>query len=363
MDFATSPRATLGVEWELALVDRATGELAGRAAEMLAAIDDRRVIGEFLTNTLELVSSPHERVDAVMAELRLLRDRVAEAGSTLGVDAIGVGTHPFSSWQVQTVAPAARYLRVVDQTGTWGRQLAIWGVHVHVGVPGTQYVVPVSHAFLADMPLFLALSASSPYWDGIDTGYESYRTMLFQQLPTAGLPPEFDTWEDIVEIVDASVAAGIAEDYRELRWDVRPSPRYGTVEVRIADSMPTIREVAASTALSQCVAEEAMRGHDAGAPMRRLPDWAVAENKFRAARYGFGAEFIVDRHGALRSGQALLAERIDALAPVARDLGCETELLSCLRIAGETSVARQRRAFRRGGRDAVIEQLRAEFRH
>ena len=362
MDFASSPRATLGVEWELALTDHASGELTGRAAEMIEELGDRRIVGEFLTNTIELVSSPHQRVDAVIAELGELRDRVAAVGDRLGIDAIGAGTHPFSPWQMQTVAPSARYLRVIDHAGTWGRQLSIWGVHVHIGVPDTKYVVPVSHAILADLPLLLALSTSSPYWDGIDTGYASNRTMLFQQLPTAGLPPEFDTWDEVAEIVEASIAAGIADDYRELRWDVRPSARYGTVEARIADSMPTLGEVAASTALAQCVAEEAMRAVDAGEAPRRLRDWAVAENKFRAARYGFDTEFITSNSGTVRRGREHLADRLDALVPIANDLGCAAELVSALAIAADPSVARQRRAFRSGGRDAVVRLLRDEFR-
>ena len=361
MEFASSPRATLGVEWELALLDRESGELAGRATELLEAIGDKRIIGEFMTNTVELVSTPHKRVDEVIAELREMRDLVAGATSQLGIDPIGVGTHPFSRWEDQQIGDHPRYERVVEQCGTWGRQLAIWGVHVHVGVPDTKYVPAVTQAFLVDMPLMLALSTSSPYWEGVDTGYQSHRTMLFRQMPTSGLPPKFDTWEELVAIDQGFIRSGIASDFREVRWDVRPSSRYGTVELRTADSMPTLAEVAAHTALAQCVAEEAMRRVDAGSEPRALPEWALSANKFRACRYGFDTEFVTNADGESQDATSLLERRIEALAPIAAELGCEPELRSARHFAGNTSSDRQRRAFAEGGFDAVVRLLAEEF--
>ena len=361
MEFAESRRATLGVEWELALVDPASGDLVGRAAELVSAIDDPRVVGEFLTNTIELVTGVHERVTDATEELRQLRQAVVRAADPMGVAAIGIGTHPFADWHVQTVVPDERYLRVIDRAKQWGRQLAIWGVHVHVGVPSTDYVADVIGAALADYPLFLALSASSPFWEGQDTGFASHRTMLFQQLPTGGLPPSFRDWAEIERKTEGLINAGVIVDERELRWDVRPSSRYGTVEIRIADSMSTVSEIGAVTALAQCVAEEAMRAVDNGWPARRLPDWAVQENKFRAARYGLNTQFIIDAEGAVQHGREVLARRIDELQPIARDLDCEAKLISALAIGNDTNAERQRALMRSSGRHGLIDAMRADF--
>ena len=361
MDFAPSRRSTLGIEWELALVDPASGDLVGRAAELIAAVDDPRVGGEFLTNTIELITGVHADVAGATAELRQLRTLVARAADELGIGLVGLGTHPFADWQLQAVAPDERYLRVVERTRQWGRQLAIWGVHVHIGLTTRAHAVPVMEAVLAEYPLMLALSGSSPFWEGHDTGYASHRAMLFQQLPTGGIPPRFDDWADLERQVDGMLAAGVVLDERELRWDVRPSSRFGTIEVRIFDSMPTVSEVGAATALAQCVVEEAVRAVEAGRPSRELPRWAIAENKFRAARWGFDTQFVVDAEGTAVNGREWLAQRLDELAPIARDLGCEAKLVSAFTFAQATGADRQRAVQRSAGKQGVIDALRADF--
>ena len=361
MDFAPSRRSTLGIEWELALVDPASGDLVGRAAELIAAVDDPRVGGEFLTNTIELITGVHDDVASATAELRELRSLVARAGDELGIGTIGLGTHPYSDWQLQTVVPDERYLRVVDRTKQWGRQLAIWGVHVHVGLTSSEFAIPAMDAVLAEYPLMLALSGSSPFWVGHDTGFASHRAMLFQQLPTGGIPPRFDDWADLSAQVAGMLGAGVVLDERELRWDVRPSSRFGTIEVRIFDSMATVAEVGAAAALAQCVVEEAVRAAESGAPSRRLPHWAIAENKFRAARWGFDTQFIVDAEGRAVNGREWLAQRLDELQPIARDLDCEAKLVSAFTVAQATGADRQRAVMRTAGRQGVIDSLRADF--
>ncbi|NLT25073.1 MAG: YbdK family carboxylate-amine ligase [Microbacteriaceae bacterium] len=362
MDFAASRRSTLGIEWELALVDPASGHLVGRAAEVIEAVGDPRVAGEFLTNTIELITGVHDDVGGATAELRELRALVSRAADHLGVGVVGLGAHPYSDWQLQTVVPDERYLRVVERTRQWGRQLAIWGVHVHIGLTSCEHAIPAMAAVLADYPMLLAISAGSPYWEGEDTGYASHRSMLFQQLPTGGIPPEFDDWAGLSREVDAMLAAGVVLDERELRWDVRPSSRFGTIEVRVFDSMATVAEVGAAAALTQCIVEEAVRALEAGRAPRRLPAWAVAENKFRAARWGFDTQFIIDDAGTVMHGREWLAQRIDELQPIARDLDCEAKVVSALSFAQATGADRQRAARRSGGgKQAIIDALRVDF--
>lgn len=361
MDFAHTARSTLGIEWELALVDPATGDLAGRANEIIAGVDEPRCVGEFLTNTIELVTGVHGNVPSAIADLRDLREKFVAVAAKSGVAAIGAGTHPFADWKLQTVTPAGRYLRVTDRARDWGRQLAIWGVHVHVGIPSRDSVIPTMHAVLANFQWLLGLSVSSPYWDGQDTGFASHRTMLFQQLPTGGLPPALETWNDYERTLEGMLAGEVILDPSELRWDVRPAPRFGTLEVRIADGLPSLYDIGANAAFTQCVVEEALRAIDEGRQPMRLPDWAVRENKFRAARWGFDTKFIISADGREESGRESLARRIDELMPIAHDLGCEGELVAGLAIVENTPADRQRAALRTGGQVGVIDSLRAEF--
>ncbi|KAB1642648.1 carboxylate-amine ligase [Gulosibacter chungangensis] len=361
MDFAPTERTTIGIEWELALVDPASGDLTGRANEIIAEVADPRCVGEFLTNTVELVTKVHHNVHGAIEDLRELRGRLTAAAAQSGVAAIGVGTHPFADWKLQTVTPAERYLRVTDRSRDWGRQLSIWGVHVHVGIPERDHVIPTMHAVLANVQWLLALSVSSPYWDGHDTGWASHRTMLFQQLPTGGLPPGLETWADYERTLEGMLKGEVVLDPLELRWDVRPAPQFGTLEVRIADGLPSLFDVGANAAFTQCVVEESMRALEEGRQPMRLPDWAVRENKFRAARWGFDTKFITSADGAQESGRESLARRIDELMPIAEDLGCEGELVAALAIVDNTPADRMRAALRTGGKVGVIDSLRAEF--
>ncbi len=358
MDFASSPRSSLGVEWELALVDPGSGEIVPRAKELLEAIDDPRFDKEFLTGMIELISGVHRSTDAAIDELKGMRDTACEAADRLGVALVGTGTHPTSRWREQAQGDDPRYERVVQKAGDWGRRLVIFGVHNHVGVEDRHKVVPLMRTMLDRLPLILALSASSPFWQGIDTGFASHRTMLFQQLPTGGLPPMLVDWGEYERTLRDMLTAGVIDDMGELRWDVRPSPSLGTVEARIADGAPSIDDLAAVTALVHCLMEEGSRALDEGGPQRHLPSWLVRENKWRAARDGLEATVIVDEEGTLQPVRDALAETIERLAPIAADLGATRSIAAAERVLERGgSAAQQRAAFARGGHDAVLAEL------
>jgi len=358
MDFASSRRSTLGVEWELALVDPQSGEMVPRAKELLTAIDDPRFDKEFLTGMIELITGVHTTTDAAVDELREMRDVAVTAAGRLGVAIVGTGTHPTSRWREQEQADDARYRRVVQKAGDWGRRLIIFGVHNHVGIEQREKVVPLLRTMLDRLPLILALSASSPFWQGLDTGFASHRTMLFQQLPTGGLPPMLVDWAEYERTLSDMLAAGVIDELGELRWDVRPSPSIGTLEVRVADGAPSVDDLAAVTALTHCLIEEASRALDAGAPQHHLPYWLVRENKWRAARDGLGATVIVDEQGTLQNARDAIAEAADRLRPIAEDLGASRSLATVERVLdGGGSAARQRAAFERGGHEAVLAEL------
>lgn len=358
MKFASSPRSSLGVEWELAVVDPVSGAIVPRAKELLAAIDDKRFDKEFLAGMIELITGVHTSTDDAVDELRAMRDKACDAADRLGVALMGTGTHPTSKWREQSRGEDPRYERVVQKAGEWGRRLVIFGVHNHVGIEDRDKVVPLMRTMLDQLPLVLALSASSPYWQGLDTGFASHRTMLFQQLPTGGLPPMLFDWGEYERTLEDMLTAGVIDDIGEVRWDVRPSPAIGTLEMRVADGAPSIDDLAGVTALIHCLMEEGSRALDAGEPQRHLPSWLVRENKWRAARDGLDATVIVDEQGTLQSVRDAIGEAIERLAPIALDLGATRSLAATARVLERGgAAAQQRAAYARGGHDAVLAEM------
>jgi carboxylate-amine ligase len=244
--------------------------------------------------------------------------------------------------------------------------MLIYGVHVHVGVRSVHKVMPMLDTLLNWFPHLQALSASSPFWDGEDTGYASNRAMMFQQLPTAGLPFQFDDWSGYERYVDDMFTTGVIDELGEIRWDIRPSPRLGTIEVRVCDGIPTLDEVGALTALVHCLVDDLDRRLDDGETLPTMPPWHVQENKWRAARYGLEAEVILDAAGRERLVTDDLTDLLERLAPTSRRLGCEREL-ACVEdvVRRGASYQRQRAVARAHGGDlrAVVDSLCAELRH
>ena len=371
IDFARSPRSSVGIEWELALVDRGSGELVPLADDVLAAArlpeapNGPQLTREFLTNTVEIVSGAHARVGDAVTDLGAGLDAVLAAAHPLGIDPIGSGTHPFSRWADQEVTDRERYATLVDRARWWGRQMTIWGVHVHVGIERRDKVLPIMNALLTYYPHLQALSASSPFWEGDDTGYASNRALVYQQLPTAGLPYLLDDWAAYERIVGDLRHTGVIADHSELRWDLRPSPGWGTLEVRICDGLPTLREVAVLAALVQCLVEHLSERLDRGETLEVLPPWYLRENKWRAARYGMDTILIRNRAGDERLVTEDLAELLETLRPIAERLGCSAELDDVAVILEHgASYQRQLRVAERSAGDAraVVGALAAELR-
>ena len=374
IEFLGSPRPTLGVEWEFALVDKTTRDLSNTAADLFDKVhqqtgaerDESRLHKELLRNTVELVTGICETVDEAMGDLCQTMEVVCAAADELGVDLYGGGTHPFAQWSLQQLTPGHRYEELIARTQWWGRQMLIWGVHVHVGVQHRERVLPIISSLLNHFPHLQALSASSPIWSGTDTGYASNRAMMFQQLPTAGLPFQFERWEEFESFVEGQEKTGVIEDLTELRWDVRPSPRLGTVEVRVCDGVSTLRELRALVALIHCLVVDLDQRLAAGETLPTMPPWHVQENKWRAARYGLDAEIILDAAGNERLVTDDLDDVLERLAPVARRLGCSDDLASVADIPRcGASYQRQRKVAEESGGnlvavvDSVVRELQA----
>jgi len=367
--FQGSPTPSLGVEWEFALTDKQTGDLSNSAAALFAAVAEQhpertgQVHKELLRNTVELVTgicrTTAEAVDDLTGTLAVVR-RIADE---LGVDLYGAGTHPFAEWSTQLLTEGHRYAELIERTQWWGRQMLIWGLHVHVGISHRDKVLPILDALLNYYPHLLAISASSPMWAGQDTSYASNRAMMFQQLPTAGLPFQFATWSEFEAFVGDQKTTGIIDHINEIRWDIRPSPHLGTIEVRVCDGMTNVADLSAVVALIHCLVVDLDRRLTAGEALPTMAPWLVQENKWRAARYGLEAIVILDSDCTERLVTEDLSNVLERLAPIARDLECVDELAGVSRIIERgASYQRQRAVYARTGsmRDvvaSVVEEL------
>lgn len=365
---APSARSTLGIEWELLLVDRDSGQARQCASAVLEGVHDAHaghsgIVGELLQNTVELVTGVCATVAEAGEDLRASLERVRAVTDPMRVDLTGAGAHPFSRWEEQQVTDTDRYSTLIDRTQWWGRQMTIYGTHVHVGVEDRAKMLPLVNAVLAEAGSILALSASSPYWQGEATHYASHRSLLFQQLPTAGLPQQFDAWEQYERYVSDMLAMGVIDQLSEIRWDIRPVPAFGTIEVRVADAMPTLREVLAIAALTQCLVEDFSTRLDAGEDLPALTPWQVIENKWRAARYGMDAILVVSSDNEEELVSDHVRSLLARLEPTAERLGCREQLaeIGAMLSAGASYQRQLAVAARPGarGRD-VVRHLVAE---
>ncbi|MGJ4843345.1 glutamate--cysteine ligase [Leifsonia sp. Le1] len=371
IEFSESERSTVGIEWELALVDSSTGDLVQIAEEVLKELsgpdgeEHPQITHELLMNTVELVSRVHRTVPDAVDDLQGLIGLVREVIDPLGVELMCAGTHPFAQWFDQKVTPNERYDRLLDRTQWWGRQMMIWGIHVHVGIDDREKALPIVNGLLTYYPHLQALSASSPFWAGANTGYASNRALMFQQLPTAGLPWQFGSWANYEEYVQDLVTTGVVTDHSEVRWDIRPSPKWGTVEMRACDGMSTADEVGAVAAIIHCLTDRMSGQLDDGEEPVTLQPWFVRENKWRAARYGLDAEIITAPDGGERLVSDALRDLIVDLSPTAERLGClaELETVDVILSKGASYQRQLRVAEANGGSlQAVVSSLTHELR-
>jgi carboxylate-amine ligase len=369
--FTSSPRSSLGVEWELELVDLETRELTTAASDILGELGEPhggehpKAKHELLESCVEVITGVCGTVDEAVRDLHETVEEVSAAAERRGIGVMCSGTHPFTDWATQQISPNPRYAKLVEDMQWLARRLQIFGVHVHVGVRSPDKAIPIVNALTAYIPHFLALSASSPYWMGTDTGLASARSKVFEGLPTAGLPYQLSGWDDFEQFMATLISAQTISTIREVWWDVRPHPTFGTVELRICDGLSTLHEIGWAAAMSQCLVEMLNSQLDKGYTLPTPKGWTVRENKWRAARYGVDADIIMDDHGTTAPLRDVVLELVDELMPFAERLDCTKELARARDIldAGP-SYARQRAVAEAAGGDltAVVDALVAEMR-
>ena len=355
--FTSNPYPTVGVELELHLVDATSGALANAAVELLEELGRGHPDGEhpkakheLFQSTVEVITSvcrtPTEAIDDLATSIAELR----AAAATRGLHVISSGTHPFALARDQLVSPNPRYHALIEEMQWAARRLLICGTHVHVGVPSGEHAIGVVGEVLRHLPLFLILSSSSPYFEQEDTGLASSRSKVFESLPTAGLPPKLEHWGDFEAFMDMLITSRCIETIREVWWDVRPHPDFGTVELRMCDATSTLREAKAVAALAQALVAHTVDQIDRGALPAPLSEWAVRENRWLAARHGVDAELIIDDRGQRRSATELLEDLVAELAPAAARLGTIDDLADVLPLwTLGPGYARQRRTVEAGG--------------
>ena len=377
IDFTPSQRTSLGVEWELELVDLDTRQLTGVSDDLLAAIsrgpsgngsgdgEHPKAKHELLQSCVEVITGVCQTVAEARADLAGTVDELAGLAAGQNVGLMCSGTHPITDWATQQVTDTERYHALIERNQWMARQLQIFGVHVHCGIRAPEKASPIVNALLEYLPHFLSLSASSPYWIGSDTGLASYRSKVFEALPTAGLPYQLSGWDEFEKYMEILISSRAIESVREVWWDIRPHPNFGTVELRICDGLPSLDEIACVAALAQCLVDRFDHQLDDGYTLPQPRPWLVRENKWRAARYGLDAEIVIDNTGRLQPVKQALYDVVADLLPIARRLECsdELELIPKLVERGASYQRQRAVAAEHDGRlEPVVDLLLAEMR-
>jgi len=364
--FNGSQRPTLGAEIETQIVDE-SGALATdtAATKILAELDEPMAYKhELLECTIEVITDVCETVDDVRKDMSAKVGRLIDVAEGQGYRVMCTGTHPFSPWTDQTVSPDPRYHQLIERCQWAARRLLIFGVHTHVGVGSGEEAIAISNSLATFIPHFLAVSSSSPFWQGRDTGLASVRSKIFESLPTAGLPYQLENWGQFQRFMRTLIGAGSIRSIREVWWDIRPHPGFGTLELRICDGIPTMRELCAMVALSQSLVVWLGERYNGGHELPRHQAWTIRENKWRAGRYGLEAEIIRNEEGDLISIRRSIDDLVEELSPVADRLGCRADLHYIHTIMERgTSATRQREVHHRTGRlsgvvDALVEEMK-----
>jgi carboxylate-amine ligase len=368
------PSWTIGIEEEYLLVDLKTGEVAtSPPPEMLAECQARipdLVRPEFLTSQIEVGTGICRRAADAGRELAELRATVAEVAAKHGLAPLAASTHPLSEWSEQRHTDKERYHMLARDMQAVARRLLICGMHVHVGVEDDELRIDLMNQASYFLPHLLALSTSSPFWRGTDSGLKSYRLSVFDELPRTGLPSRFDSYAEYRRHIDVLVKAELLPDETMIWWDLRPSGRFPTLEMRITDVCTRLDDAVAIAALYQCILRMLYRLRRGNQRWRAYKTMLIDENRWRAKRYGIDAGLVDFGKGEVVPCSDLLEELIALTEEDSRALDCVDAVLHCRTIVRRgTSAHRQLAVFgeaTQAGRNrnealrAVVDMLIAE---
>ena len=343
------PSFSVGIEEEFLLVDRQTCDLVAAPAGLMEdcrALLENQVSPEFLQCQIEIGTRKSSTIAEAGSDLKRLRTVIANVAGQYGLAPLAVSCHPFSDWRLLNHTDKERYNSLERDLGGVARRMLICGMHVHVGLDDDELRIDLMNQFSYFLPHLLALSTSSPYWRGEDTGLNSWRLTIFDDLPRTGMPPRFASWSEYRRSVEVIISTGLIQDGTKIWWDVRPSWRYPTLEARICDVSPRVVDAIAIAALVQSTMRMLWRLKTANQRWRIYDRFLIGENRWRAQRYGVNQGLIDFAKGAVVPFADLLEEYIELVRPDAEALGCLAEVESTRNILKTgTSADRQRRAY------------------
>jgi glutamate---cysteine ligase / carboxylate-amine ligase len=362
-----SHRFTIGVEEEFQIIDPTTGELRSHVSQLVAATSahlGEQVKREMHQSIVEIGTKICENVDELREDMHRTRGELVRSAESVGLYVAASGTHPFSNWIDQVISPGERYKNIVEELQQLARSLLIFGMHVHVAVPDRTTMIDLMNMARYFLPHLLALSTSSPFWMGRNTGLKSFRTTVFRRFPRTGIPDHFNSWSEYEDYVGLLIKLRCIDDAKKIWWDVRPHPIFGTLEFRICDVTPRIEDAVAIAALAQAIIVKLHRLYTRNMGFRMYPRALIEENKWRAARWGVEGNLIDFGKQSEVPMRQLGEELLDFVDDVVDDLGSRDSLAPIERILREgTSAERQLRTYSEtGDLKAVVRQIVAETR-
>jgi carboxylate-amine ligase len=309
---------SLGVELELQVLDGQNLLLCPRASEIIDLAQSPNIKQEFFQSTLEIATGVCRHVQDVEHEAKKFLQLLKSKTETLGLKLSSTGTHPVADYRDRLITNSSRYEELIDRNQWLIRRMAVYGMHIHLGMPSGEHCIRYNYFFMHFLPHILALSASSPFWQSMDTGLSACRLTTYEALPTAGMPYMVRTWGDFQKLYNFLIRANAIQSMKDLWWDLRPSPFNGTLELRFPDEPATLKEALAITAFVHLLAywfrdhaEEWTKGHS------QLKYWIFRENKWRAIRYGLNAEIVSSRNGKTKPLRKQIQNWLKVLRPYA----------------------------------------------
>ena len=360
-------RFTVGVEEEFQIVDPESGELKSHVSELLASSAESlgsQIKPELHQSIVEVGTNICQDVGELRQEIYRTRRELAAAADRAGLAVAAAGTHPFSDWKDQVLSPGVRYESIVEELQQLARSLLIFGLHVHVAVPDRQTAIDLMNQARYFLPHLLALSTSSPFWMGRDTGLKSYRTTIFRRFPRTGVPDRFDSWSEYENYVTLLVDLKCMDDARKIWWDVRPHPTYGTLEFRVCDVPTRPNEAVMLGALCQAIIVKLYKLYTRNISFRIYRRALIEENKWRAARWGLDGKLIDFGKRAEVPMRQLALELLEFVDDVVDELGSREAVSEVHTVLVEgTSADRQLAVYRAtGDMKAVVNHLIEETR-
>jgi carboxylate-amine ligase len=356
------PKLTIGIEEEYQIIHPDTRELTSYIQEFL---DRGRVVlrdqikPEFLQSQVEVGSRICNDMQETRAEMVRLRRAVSELAAGKGLRVAAAGTHPFSAWSDQLVTAGERYTKHEQDMGDIARQMLVFGMHVHVGIEDPEIRIDVMNQSRYFLPHLLALSTSSPFWHGRETGLKSFRTIILGSLPRAGMPPSFESWAEYQSFLDTLIATGCIDEPTKIWWDIRPNPKYPTLEFRFPDICTRVDEAVCMASLLLGIVAKLIKLRRANVTWRDYRRNLIAENKWRAVRYGLDGKLIDFGKRQQVPLRALVAEMLELIDDVVDELGIRSEVEYVNTILEEGASADRQLAVYHESRDlrAVVDHL------